>query len=137
MPHVSRRDFLKLGATVSVGAATLPLLRQLGAVESIENPLDTYPFRDWEQVYRDQYNYDDSFTFICSPNDTHACRLRAFTRNGVIQRIEQNYDVGRYADQLGNTASVKWHPRGCKKGMTFHRRVYGPYRLKFPLVRAG
>ncbi len=137
MPNVSRRDFLKLGAVTTVGVVSYPLLRNLGSVQSIDNPLDAYPFRDWEQVYRDQYAYDGDFTFICSPNDTHACRLRAFTRNGVIQRIEQNYDVGRYADQLGNTASVKWHPRGCKKGLSFHRRVYGPYRLKFPMVRAG
>ena len=137
MANVSRRNFLRLGAVMTAGAVSYPLLSNLLVVESIDNPLESYPFRDWEQVYRDQYAYDDSFTFICSPNDTHACRLRAFTRNGVIQRIEQNYDVGRYADQLGNTSSVKWHPRGCKKGMTFHRRVYGPYRLKFPLVRAG
>ena len=137
MSKVSRRDFLKLGAVATVGAASYPLLRQFQVVETIGNPLDAYPFRDWEHVYRDQYAYDDDFTFICSPNDTHACRLRAFTRNGVIQRIEQNYDVGRYTDQLGNTASVKWNPRGCKKGQTFHRRVYGPYRLKFPMVRAG
>jgi nitrate reductase alpha subunit len=126
-----------MGATATVGAATYPLLHNFQAIRAADNPLDSYPFRDWETVYRDQYAYDSSFTFICSPNDTHACRLRAFNRNGVIQRIEPNYDVGRYADQLGNTSSVKWHPRGCKKGQTFHRRVYGPYRLRFPLVRAG
>ena len=137
MADRSRRDFLKLGAFMMVGAASYPVLRNLQAVDAIDNPLDSYPNRDWEQIYRDQYAYDDSFTFICAPNDTHNCRLRAFTRNGVIQRIEQNYDVGRYADQLGNTASVKWNPRGCKKGMTFHRRVYGPYRVKFPMVRVG
>jgi nitrate reductase / nitrite oxidoreductase, alpha subunit len=134
---LSRREFLIMGAAATVGAATYPLLHNLQAIRAVDNPLDSYPFRDWEAIYRDQYAYDSSFTFICSPNDTHACRLRAFTRNGVIQRIEPNYDVGRYADQLGNTASVKWHPRGCKKGQTFHRRVYGPYRLRFPLVRAG
>ena len=109
MPKISRRDFLMASAVATEGATSYPLLRQLQAVQSVNNPLEAYPFRDWEQVYRDQYAYDDSFTFICSPNDTHACRLRAFKRNGVIQRIEQNYDVGRYADQLGNTASVKWH----------------------------
>jgi nitrate reductase alpha subunit len=134
---VSRREFLILGAVTTAGVASYPLLHHLRAIETVDNPLDVYPFRDWEKVYRDQYAYDSSFTFICSPNDTHACRLKAFTRNGVIQRIEPNYDVGRYTDQLGNTASVKWHPRGCKKGQTFHRRVYGPYRLKFPLVRNG
>ncbi len=137
MGGMSRRDFLKFGVVATVGASAYPLLLQLQAAQSVENPLDAYPFRDWEQVYRDQYAYDRSFTFVCSPNDTHACRLRAFARNGVIQRIEPNYDVGRYSDQLGNTASVKWHPRGCPKGQSFHRRVYGPYRLKFPMVRAG
>jgi hypothetical protein len=70
-------------------------------------------------------------------NDTHNCRLRAFVRNGVLTRIEQNYDAGRYADQLGNTASVHWNPRGCPKGYTLTRRIYGPYRLKQPLLRAG
>ncbi len=137
MASVSRRDFLRLGAVATIGAVAYPVLQNLQAVVDVDNPLESYPNRGWEQVYNDQYAYDDSFTFICSPNDTHACRLRAFTRSGVIQRIEQNYDVGNYADQLGNTASVKWNPRGCKKGHTFHRRVYGPYRLKFPLVRTG
>ncbi|MFQ5966101.1 MAG: molybdopterin-dependent oxidoreductase [Acidimicrobiia bacterium] len=135
--QVSRRQFLQMGAVATVGAVSYPLLRQLETVDSVGNPLEVYPYRDWEQVYHKQYAYDSSFTFICSPNDTHACRLRAFTRNGVIQRIEPNYDVGRYTDQLGNTASVKWHPRGCKKGQTFHRRVYGPYRLRFPMLRNG
>ena len=137
MASVSRRDFLRLGAVATIGAVAYPVLQNLQAVVDVDNPLESYPNRDWEQVYRDQYAYDESFTFICAPNDTHNCRLRAFTRNGVIQRIEQNYDVGNYADLLGNKSSVKWNPRGCAKGLTFHRRVYGPYRLKFPLVRVG
>src|SRR3990172_2116021 len=67
----------------------------------------------------------------------HTARRRASVRNGVITRIEQNYDAGRYADQLGNTASVHWNPRGCLKGYTLCRRIYGQYRLKQPLVRVG
>ncbi|MEZ4552277.1 MAG: molybdopterin-dependent oxidoreductase [Dehalococcoidia bacterium] len=137
MSNLSRRDFLKLGAVATLGAASYPLLRQLQLVETIDNPLETYPFRDWEQVYRDQYAYDDSFTFICAPNDTHMCRLRAFTRNGVVQRAEVNYDAGDIGDLDGNRASVAWNPRGCHKGYTLHRRVYGPYRAKYPMLRAG
>ncbi|MFQ5947675.1 MAG: molybdopterin-dependent oxidoreductase, partial [Acidimicrobiia bacterium] len=96
-----------------------------------------YPNRDWEHIYRDQYAYDDSFTFICAPNDTHQCRLRAFVRNGVVVRIEQNYDGDRYGDPFGNRSTVAWNPRGCLKGYTLHRRIYGPYRLKHPMIRAG
>jgi hypothetical protein len=101
------------------------------------NPLESYPNRDWEGVYRDQYSYDDSFTWVCSPNDTHACRLRSFVKNGVVLRTEQNYDADRIGDLYGNRATRAWNPRGCGKGYTMHRRVYGPYRLKYPIVRKG
>jgi nitrate reductase alpha subunit len=141
MKPVSRRAFIKLtGGAVALaalsGSPAAFALRQFQPI-SIGNPLESYPSRDWEQIYRNQYAYDGSFTFVCSPNDTHACRLRAFTRNGVVSRLEQNYDVGRYADLLGNKATAHWNPRGCEKGLTMHRRVYGPYRLKYPMVRKG
>jgi nitrate reductase alpha subunit len=135
----SRREFLKMAgvtsATLAVGGQALAL-QGLQPVE-VPNPLEAYPSRNWEKVYRDQYRYDSSFTYVCSPNDTHACRMRAFVRNGIVTRIEQNYDVKDYGDLYGNKATPHWHPRGCPKGMTLHRRIYGPYRLRYPIVRKG
>src|SRR3990172_11220767 len=132
---LSRREFLKAAAGTAVGVLVLSeaglALRRLAPV-SVANPLESYPDRDWEGVYRDQYRYDESFAYVCSPNDTHACRMRAFVRNGIVTRSEQNYDVDRYRDALGNRATAHWNPRGCPKGMTLHRRVYGPYRLRYP-----
>ena len=140
MSPISRRGFLKVAGGTAVGVASLGqagmALRRLSAV-SIANPLEDYPDRDWEQVYRDQYRYDSSFPYVCSPNDTHACRMRAFVRNGVVLRIEQNYDAGRIKDALGNSTTAHWNPRGCPKGMTMQRRIYGPYRLRYPMLRAG
>ena len=141
MKKLTRRTFLKLsgGAAATAVLMSSPAalaLRRLQPI-AIANPLEDYPNRDWERIYRNQYAYDGTFTYVCSPNDTHACRLRAFTRNGVVARIEQNYDVGRYSDLLGNKATEHWNPRGCEKGLTMHRRVYGPYRLKYPMVREG
>ncbi len=141
MKELSRRRFLKLGgaalATGAILSSGSSLALRRFEVVAITNPLEDYPNRDWETVYRDQYAYDDSFTFVCSPNDTHACRLRAFRRNGIVARIEQNYDSGRLTDLDGNRATEHWNPRGCSKGLTMHRRVYGPYRLQHPMVRAG
>jgi nitrate reductase / nitrite oxidoreductase, alpha subunit len=137
MPKISRREFLKLSGAGALGLAFTRLELQLLDPVDVPNPLSFYPQRDWETIYRDQYSYDSSFTYVCSPNDTHACRLRAFVRNGIILRSETNYDVGRYSDLYGNTATPHWHPRGCKKGQTFHRRIYGPHRLKGPLIRKG
>ncbi len=137
MTRLTRREFLRLsGASALAMGLTGLELRLLQPID-IDNPLAGYPDREWEKFYRDQYRYDSSFTWICSPNDTHACRLRAFVRNGIILRSETNYDVERYSDLYGNTATAHWHPRGCKKGQTFHRRVYGPHRLKGPLMRKG
>lgn len=134
---MDRRDFLQL-AMAAMGSGGM-LSEQLWAFEplSVANPLGNYPNRDWEQVYRDQYHVDGSFTWVCAPNDTHNCRMRAFVRNGVVIRSEQAYEGGTCKDLYGNTDTVHWNPRGCAKGFTQQRRVYGPYRLRSPLVRKG
>ncbi|MEE9285840.1 MAG: molybdopterin-dependent oxidoreductase [Dehalococcoidia bacterium] len=145
---LSRRDFLKTSGAAAVGVAVLGAVGPSGvptafasnvlvALDQQRNPLEHYPNREWEQVYQDQYDYDSSFTWVCSPNDTHACRMRAFVKDGVVLRSEQNYDSGNIADLYGNRATVAWNPRGCSKGFSMHRRVYGPYRLKYPMVRKG
>lgn len=137
---MNRRAFFKLGGATAATAAAVYAETQLAflqAAPGIDNPLATYPDRNWEKVYRDQYHYDSSFTFVCAPNCTHNCRLRAFVRNGVVMRTEQNYDGQAVGDLQGNKATNAWNPRGCNKGATLTRRVYGPYRLKGPMIRAG
>ncbi|MDP7416865.1 MAG: molybdopterin oxidoreductase, partial [Desulfobacterales bacterium] len=134
---ISRRKFLKSGAA-SAGLLLVPeQIFPFTFFKEVENPLTHYPYRDWEKIYLDQYRYDRSFTYVCSPNDTHACRVRAFVRNGVVMRLEQNYDIQKIKDLSGNHATAHWNPRMCLKGFTFHRRVYGSYRLKYPLIRKG
>ncbi len=140
--QITRRTFLKAaGATTAAVALSDSLsLAQLKPVIEIGNPLEgkVYPNRSWEDVYRDQYAYDRSFTYVCSPNDTHACRVKAFVRNGVAMRIEQNYDHQRIKDLYNQNGPTAGHnPRMCLRGMTFPRRVYGPYRVKYPMMRKG
>jgi len=134
---ISRRRFLEVCA--AGGGALLAAGPQAWAFQpvSIDNPLGAYPNRGWEKIYLDQYRYDSTFTWICAPNDTHMCRLKAFVRNGVMIRSEQNYDHDRCGDLYGNKATKAWNPRGCPKGFTMQRRVYGPYRLKGPVLRQG
>ncbi len=134
---MDRREFLQSAATAFAGSAVLaPRLWGFDAV-SVANPLGTYPDRGWEKVYRDQYRVDGSFTWVCAPNDTHNCRMRAFVRNGVVIRSEQAYEGGTCKDLYGNGDTVHWNPRGCAKGFTQQRRLYGPNRLKTPLIRKG
>ncbi|MCH7590617.1 twin-arginine translocation signal domain-containing protein, partial [PVC group bacterium] len=137
---VTRRQFLKITTAAGVGAwLTLKgvNLWAFESVDDIENPLAFYPKRDWEKIYRDQYRYDSTFSWVCSPNDTHACRAKAYVRNGIVIRLGSEYNYESYADLYGNHATVNWNPRQCAKGYTFHRLVYGPYRLKHPIMRNG
>jgi nitrate reductase alpha subunit len=138
MNDLNRRDFLKVTGTAAavLGITEFPT-RLLAGVDEIDNPLGVYPNRNWEEIYRDQYRFDSTFKYVCSPNDTHACRVEAFVRNGIVMRLEQPYDVHRYTDIFGNKATANWHPRMCAKGNSLHRRVYGPFRLRYPLIREG
>ncbi len=135
---VPRRQFLQF---LGVGAAGAVLALEHGCTflrpSDDGNPLSRHVARDWEKIYHDQYRYDSTFDWVCSPNDTHACRIRAYVRNGIVVRSGATYDYQTYGDLYGNKATNNWNPRQCAKGYTFHRVLYGPYRLRHPIVRKG
>ena len=138
MKKVTRREFL--GASLaSLAGLTLsaPALASLTFIPEIDNPLSHYPARDWEKIYRDLFKHDTTYHFLCAPNDTHNCLLKAFVKNGVITRIGPSYGYGQAKDLYGNQASSRWEPRICNKGLALTRRVQGPRRIKYPMVREG
>ncbi|TAN58868.1 molybdopterin oxidoreductase, partial [bacterium] len=96
-----------------------------------------YPDRDWEKIYRSQFKYDSTYHFLCAPNDTHNCLLKAYVKNDIITRIGPSYGYGKAKDIYGNQASSRWEPRLCNKGLVLNRRVFGPRRVKYPMVREG
>ena len=136
--QIARREFLEW---LGVGTATTVLGLEAACtyLEPIaeDNPLHRVVSRGWEKIYRDQYRYDSWFDWVCSPNDTHACRVRAYVRNGIVVRSGSTYDYQNYSDLYGNHATNNWNPRQCAKGYTFHRVLYGPYRLRHPIIRKG
>lgn len=139
---LSRRSFLQRSGLAGAGitaAQFLPLrfLQAQPASQDVANPLAVYPNRQWEKLYRNQYAYDRQFSWVCAPNDTHNCRVTAHVRNDVIVRLGEQFDVRSYTDLYGNHATANWGNRHCAKGYTFHRILYGPYRLKHPIVRCG
>jgi nitrate reductase alpha subunit len=137
--RVKRRDFLKgASATVAmVAGADLLSLAVLRPASAATNPLADYPERDWESLYRDVYAYDDSFVFVCTPNCTHNCYLRAFVKNGVITRCGPSQRFNEASDLYGTKSSHRWDPRHCNKGIAVVRRFTGDRRVKSPKVRRG
>ncbi|MEP0775807.1 MAG: molybdopterin-dependent oxidoreductase [Acidobacteriota bacterium] len=135
-PRPSRRQFLASAAAAGFAGFVASATRAWG-LGALDNPLAHYPDRGWEKVYRDLFKYDDVFTFLCAPNDTHNCLLNAYVRAGVITRIGPTMKYGLATDLDGNRASHRWDPRVCQKGLALTRRFYGDRRVRHPMVRKG
>lgn len=135
---ITRRQFVSgAGALAGAFLARQPLFAMLQPIVGVDNPLDYYPARGWEKVYRDMAAYDETFCFMCAPNDTHNCLLKAYTKNGVVQYLGPSYGYGEAKDVYGNQSSHRWDPRCCQKGLAMIRKVYGPRRVKYPQIRKG
>jgi len=140
MNKMSRREFLKILAAAGGAGAAMLLDQQLAFLQTIPdvpNPLAHYPNRGWEKVYRDLHQIDSSYTFLCAPNDTHNCLLKALVRHGQVVRIEPSYRYHEASDLYGNQASARWEPRCCNKGLGLTRRIYGDRRIKGAFIRKG
>ena len=140
----SRRRFLLMVSPVVAGVlAKVYLPDQVFAFSALEpidtkiNPLETYPNRDWEDVYRDIYTPDYTFHYLCSPNCTVGCLLKASVKNGVLRYVDPSFGYHNATDMYGNHASSRWDPRACISGLSYVRRFYSDRRVKNPFIRKG
>lgn len=139
--RVKRREILKVGA-LTVGATLLKAgsgfgFKMLQPLVEVSNPLEHYPARDWEKLYRDIFSYDYTYIFNCNPNDTHHCYLVAYVKNGIITRIGPSQNYRNAKDLYGISATPRWDPRICNKGVALVGKTYGDRRIKYPMVRKG
>jgi nitrate reductase alpha subunit len=138
-PNLARRRLLKGlfgGRRRGAGAAEAAPLRYLKPLH-VENPLAHYPNRDWEKAYRNIFKPDSTFVFLCAPNDTHNCLLRAYVKNGVVARIGPTFGYGKARTSPATAPHHRWDPRLCQKGLALVRRIYGDRRVKAPMIRRG
>jgi anaerobic selenocysteine-containing dehydrogenase len=109
---VSRRSFIKYaGITVAVGVASRYFKLAVATLDTISKPIQSL------KVVRS----------TCSPNDTGACGLMATVSDGRIVSLIQAADY----------PEAEYNPRGCLKGLSMLKLIYGPDRLKHPLIRVG
>ncbi len=108
---LNRRDFLK---TCALGAAAAAGSRYFRIAESAQ--IDPTGLEAIETIRS-----------TCSPNCTGACGFNAMVYKGRIQSLVQAAD---YPDK-------EYNPRGCLRGQSSLNLIYGPDRLKQPLIRVG
>jgi anaerobic selenocysteine-containing dehydrogenase len=141
---ITRRKFLLLIPPAVAGFLaniyipnTILSLQALKPIDTSINPLETYPNRNWEEVYRDVYTPDYTFHYLCAPNCTHGCLLKASVKNGVIRYVDPSFGYNSATDLYGNRGSARWDPRICVSGLSYVRRFYSDRRVKKPMVRVG
>ena len=120
----NRRDLLKLAGLSALGAAIPGCRRgEKPAFESLvanADPLHSYPYRSWEDLYHKQWTWDKVVRSTHSANCTGSCSWNVYVRDGVMIREEQAADYPRISSELPD-----YNPRGCQKGACFTEYVYG------------
>jgi anaerobic dimethyl sulfoxide reductase subunit A len=119
---VSRRSFLRWGATVGGSAAVVGAGLRRATSRPLSNPAEA-----GSHVER----IPGGVTIVpsgCAHNCGGHCVLKAWVKDGRILRITTDDRPDSPADpQL----------RACPRGRAYRRRVYHPDRLKFPMKRVG
>jgi anaerobic dimethyl sulfoxide reductase subunit A len=81
-------------------------------------------------------------TCRCNCGGTHSCILKAHVKNGKVIAVEPddrfNIGVGREDEVLTDEdlIKVRLQRRPCVMGLAFHRYLYHPERILYPLKRA-
>jgi anaerobic selenocysteine-containing dehydrogenase len=107
---ISRRDFLKISA---IGGTLL-------------SGLGSYYFQRVAGIQQSGVELK-TVRSVCSPNCTGACGFEALVYNGRIETLTQAADY----------PESEYDPRGCLRGQSMVNLIYGPDRLKKPLIRVG
>ncbi|PWL01109.1 nitrate reductase alpha subunit [Pantoea allii] len=86
--------------------------------------------RDWEDGYRQRWQYDKIVRSTHGVNCTGSCSWKIYVKNGLVTWETQQTDYPRTRPDLPNH-----EPRGCPRGASYSWYLYSANRLKYPLVR--
>ncbi|MFC6941153.1 molybdopterin-dependent oxidoreductase [Salinirubellus sp. GCM10025818] len=138
----ARRDFLKgIGVASLLGATGTGLgatdtdpdgLFRMDGLEVVDDPIGDYPYRDWEDLYREQWDWDSTARSTHSVNCTGSCSWEVYVRNGQVWREDQAADYPVFDEDAPNP-----NPRGCQKGACYSDYVNADHRVLHPLRRTG
>ena len=117
----SRRNFL-------IGAGAGISLHYSNAVIAQDNKI---AYRSWEDIARKKWTWDSITHSTHGTNCTGQCAFNVFVKNGVVWREEQQGEYGSSSD------APDYGPRGCQKGLSHSRYMYGKQRILYPLKRVG
>ncbi|MBX0286364.1 molybdopterin-dependent oxidoreductase [Halomicroarcula sp. F28] len=132
--RISRRDFVRgIGTAAAMGAVGLSFADDgMEGLEAVEDPIGSYPYREWEDLYRDEWDWDSIARSTHSVNCTGSCSWNVFVKDGQVWREEQAGDYPVFDDSVPDP-----NPRGCQKGACYTDYVNADQRVLHPQRRTG
>jgi complex iron-sulfur molybdoenzyme family reductase subunit alpha len=104
----------------------------MNRLQVVDDPIGDYPYREWEDLYREEWDWDAVSRSTHSVNCTGSCSWDVYVKDGQVWREEQAADYPRISQDLPDL-----NPRGCNKGACYKDYVHGEQRVKHPLKRTG
>ncbi|CAH2031493.1 nitrate reductase subunit alpha [Trichlorobacter ammonificans] len=86
--------------------------------------------RDWEEFYRNRWQYDKVVRSAHGVNCTGGCSWMVHVKDGIVGWELQANDYPQFNGELPNH-----EPRGCPRGISFSWYLYSPLRVKHPYMR--
>ncbi len=133
MLRVDRRNFLKTTGFTGIGILSSTKAWPLSKLELIGNNLhEEYPYRGWEDIYREEYVHDQVGYAAHCVNCQGNCAFKVLVKDGIVIREEQ---LASYPQISGDVPDT--NPRGCQKGAVHSTSMYESDRLRYPMKRIG
>ncbi|ABZ77986.1 nitrate reductase, alpha subunit [Shewanella halifaxensis HAW-EB4] len=86
--------------------------------------------REWEQSYRDRWQYDKIVRSTHGVNCTGSCSWKIYVKNGLVTWETQFTDYPPTPEGIPNH-----EPRGCPRGASYSWYLYSANRIKHPMIR--
>lgn len=133
MSNMKRREFLRSSSLVGVGVLTANRAWSLNRLEPIGDTLaEEYPYRDWEDLYRQEFSWDKIGKSAHCINCLGNCAFNVYVKDGIVLREEQLAEYPQIAPDVPDA-----NPRGCQKGAIHSTAMYEADRIRYPLKRVG
>ncbi|HQH22789.1 MAG TPA: nitrate reductase subunit alpha [Bacteroidales bacterium] len=88
--------------------------------------------REWEEFYRNRWQYDKVVRSTHGVNCTGGCGWNVHVKEGIVVWELQALDYPRLENSL-----PPYEPRGCQRGISFSWYLYSPVRVKYPMIRGA
>ena len=106
-------------------------MKRRDAISWIKDESDR-KLRDWEEFYRNRWQYDKVVRSTHGVNCSGGCSWAIHVKDGIVTWEMQQLDYPELEPGI-----PPYEPRGCQRGISYSWYLYSPLRVKYPHIRGA